>query len=385
MAYFTHNPRAQESGFEYPPVPNANTGLHFTKDANDRCQLRALEQLTSNHPYFSSSHDPQAMASSTANTRHFSSPDPGLEVPVFRRIAPAFSPALSLENGFPVSQAVMDHTHSPANTINTKFVSYSAEDYHKKTPRGTTGSVVCDKCSSKFTVVSSLNRHKKICRGKRPAKKSISTQLKIVKTKDARLTADLSGHDSRAIETSFIPSEDQSQVVTLNSSPHTILAASTIVNPSRIESPNLIMDATTINSQLQTPFSTRTYTPRGWDTSFDHHNFFCDLCPEVCARRDILQMHKSTIHGLTETPYLSDSGITDRPSYLTGVTLEKVPKHSRMVLKTWEGDVLSTSPCQPCISKGLYCIVNPFTSSKCSYCNNRDDDDYCGAAGVESS
>ena len=382
MAYFTHNPRAQESDFEYPPVPDANTGLHSTRDANGRFQLRAPEQLSSHHPYFSTSHDPQSMASSTANPRHFSSPDPGLEVPVFRRIAPALSPALSLEHGNPVSQAVMDHTHSPANTINTKFVSFSAEDYHKKRPRGTTGSISCDKCGTKFTVVSSLNRHSKVCRGKRPAKKSTSTQSKIVKTKDATLAADLSYHDSRAIETNFIHLEDQSHVVTLNSNPHTIPAASMIEDPSRIESPNLIMDATTINSRLRTPSSTRTYTPRAWDTSFD---FFCDLCPEVFARRDILQMHKSRIHGVTETLCLSDSGIIDRPSYLTGATFENAPKHSRMALKTWEGGVLSTSPCQPCISKGLYCIVNPFASSKCSYCNNRDDDDYCGAAGVESS
>lgn len=378
MAYFTHNSRARESGFEYAPVPNANTGLHSTLDANDGFQLRAPEHLTSNHPYFSPSHDAQAMASSTANPHHFS-PDPGLEVPMLRRIAPALSPALSLEHGISASQAVMVHTRSSAHTKTTKFVSYSAEDFHKKRPRGTTGSVVCDKCGSKFTVISSLNRHNRISHGKKPAKKSTSTQRKIAKTKDSPLTADLSDHDSRTIETNSILSEDQSQVVRLNSNLHTIPPASMIVSA---ESRNLILDPTTINSHLPKPFSTQTYTPRGWDTSLDHHYFFCDLCPEVFARREILQMHKSNIHGLTEIPYFPDSGTIDRPSYLTGVTLENATKHSRMALKTWEWGGLSTSPCQPCISKGLYCIVNPFASSKCSYCNNRDDGSYCGAAGV---
>ena len=133
----------------------------------------------------------------------------------------------------------------------------------------------------------------------------------------------------------------------------------------------------------QWPQGTQPYVPRGPDTSEDHANFGCDLCPVIVARRDILQIHKAQFHGMTESPFVPESGSVDMPPYLKGVTLESCSKHSRHALRIFNGGALSSSPCQPCKSRGLDCIVNPFLSSLCVRCSYYDNGSYCGAAGVK--
>ncbi|KAM0798274.1 hypothetical protein BDR22DRAFT_974749 [Usnea florida] len=132
----------------------------------------------------------------------------------------------------------------------------------------------------------------------------------------------------------------------------------------------------------QWPRGTEPYVPQGPDTSEGHTQFRCDLCPVVVARRDILQMHKAQVHGMTESPFFPESGSVNMPPYLEGVTLENSTGHSWRAFRVFQGGALSSSPCQPCMSRGIDCIVSPFLSSQCARCNFNDNGSYCGAAGV---
>ena len=381
MAYFGHNSRAEESGFEYPPVPDAHTDPYSAFDAYSGNQAWVPNHLTGLHPSLYPSDGYQGMAPPTPPQHHFSYQDHG--VPILRQIAPATSPASSSDHGFSPSLPLTDHTRSPADATNIKFVSYSAEAPSRKRPRGTTGTIVCDKCGGKFTRVHSLGRHNRTCHGKKVAEKSTSTQRKTFKAKDTRLASDHVNYALTALKPRPTSPEEQNQVVGLSSNLRAMTTTSMRMNSPSAENASLMSDSYTPNIQFQMPISTRSYIPRGPDTSEHHNNFFCDLCPEIFARRDILQLHKARIHGLTEVPNLPDSGSIDRPRYLTGVTLENANKHSRRAFQTFEGGGLSSSPCQPCTMKGLDCIVNPLVSGKCSYCNHCDNGCYCGAAGVK--
>ena len=384
MAYFGHNSRAKQSDFEYPPVPDAYTDPYSAFDAYSGNQARVPNHHTGLRPSFYPPHGYQAMVSPTPPQHHFPYQDHGLEVPILRQIGPALLPASSSDNGFSTSFPFTDHTRSPANATDIKFVSYSAEaSSRKKRPRGTTGSIVCDKCGGKFTRVHSLERHNRTSHGEKIAKKSTSTHRKPFKAKDARLASDHINYAFTALKPRPTVPEEQNQVVGLNSNLRAMSTTSMIMNSPSAENASLMSDSYTPNLQSQKPISTQSYIPRGPDTSADHNNFFCDLCPEIFARRDILQLHKARIHGLTETPYLLVSGSMGRPWYLTGVTLENANKHSRRAFQTYEGGGLSSSPCLPCILKGLNCIVNPLVSGKCAYCNHCDNGHYCGAAGVK--
>ena len=134
---------------------------------------------------------------------------------------------------------------------------------------------------------------------------------------------------------------------------------------------------------FHTSLATQPYLPYTFDTSPDHATFFCDLCPSLFPRRDLLQLHKARLHSVTEMPYLPTSGALTKPQYLQSVTPESGTKHSRSALRVFEGGGLSRGPCQPCLLRGTDCIVNPFASSKCAFCNFRDNGSYCGAAGVK--
>ena len=382
MAYFPQEFRTGEGGFEYPPPPAAYTDSYPSFDATNGYDSRTPNHLTSAYPPFYPSQNHQAMASSTPTPRHFPYQDHGVEVPVFGSIVSAISPASSSRHGYTTPLASTNHTPSTAYAEKIEFVPSSAETLYKKRPRGTTGKVVCDKCGAKFTVISSLTRHNKICRGKRPVKRSPPTRRKPPETKGATLMADHSDHDWHAEKPSHIPLEGQGQVGDPNSNLHTVPPAGTLFISSRTENPSLISDPNIINPDLQNPTSTQSNLFRG-DTSHDHKNFCCHLCPEVFARRDMLQMHLFRIHDFTEMPYQPDRGTIDRPSFLTGVTRDNATDHSSRALRIWEGGGLSTSPCQPCISKGMDCVVSPLVSSRCSFCCYRDDGSYCGAAGVK--
>lgn len=382
MPYEASNFGAEQTGFEYPPVPSAYSGPYFTSDAYIGHQTRAPGYHASLYPYSYRSHDYRVRASYAAFPSHLSYPDHGVGVPAFRPIVPAPAPVSPSGHHIPTLPALTDHSPSPANANDTKFISYSAENHNKKRTRGTTGKIVCDRCGKKFTVLGSLTRHSKICRGKNAAKKSKSTQHKSIKSEDAGVASDHINHASGATETSLNPTEDQSPVMALNSRTPTIPVASTVDDLPITENASLMSEPTTLESNVQKLKPIQPYIPRGPDTFPDRKVYFCDVCPGTFARRDLLQIHKAEIHRLTEAPYLPDSGAIDRPWYLVDVSHENATQHSRLALRTFESGGLSTSPCEPCATRDLDCIVNPNVSSKCSYCSHRDSGVVCGAAGV---
>ncbi|CAD6593767.1 MAG: hypothetical protein ASARMPREDX12_007625 [Alectoria sarmentosa] len=366
MAYFGHNSKAKQSGFEYPPVPDAYTDPYSAFGAYSGNQASVQNSLTGLHPSFYPPNGYQAMASPTPPQHPFSYQDHALEVPILRQIAPAPSVASSSDHGFPTSLPFTDHTRSPTDAPNINLVSYPAEaPSRKKRPRGTTGTIICDECGGKFTRVHSLERHNRTCHAKKVAKKSASTQRRTFKAKDASLVSDHTDHAFIAVKPRPTVPGEQNQVVGHSSNLRAMSTTSMMMNSPSAEHSSLMSGSYTPNLQSQKPISTQSYIPRGPDTSENHMNFFCDFCPEIFARRDILQLHKARIHGLTETPYLLVSGSMGRPWYLTGVTFENANKHSRRAFQTFEGGGLSSSPCQPCIMKGQNCIVNPLVSGKC--------------------
>lgn len=384
MAHLAQNYEAEEGGFDYPPVPGTYIDLYSAFDAYNEHQPRTPNYLAGPSPSFYHSQGYQAVASSTVPPRDFPTPDHGHQVPVIKQVALAPSPVLSSENGASTSPAFTDHTLASTDAANTKFVPYSAKASKRKRPRGTTGTFTCDTCGGKFTRADSVQRHNRVCHGsKQPFKNSIITQPKNTNTRDGSITSDPSFHAITAIRIQPASSTEQSQDARANSSLYATPSASTVTDVSGAEKASLMSDLETCRFSSQKPMWTQSYTPRGPDTSADHMTFFCDLCPEFFERRDILQIHKSRIHGLTEIPYSPASGVINRPWYLTDVTHENANRHSLRALKAFEGGGLSTSPCQSCISKGLECIVNPFFSQKCSYCNHRDSGAPCGAAGVK--
>lgn len=388
MAYFAQNSRAEGMGFEYPPVLDAHTypDPHTTFDAINAYSgyhapvPKARSPLPPSHDY---SLEYQAMVSSKETPPSQASyPDHGFRIPDLRGNAIASSPTSSLDYGLNTPSVSMNATVPPAPVTKASFVHYPGKAGSHKKLRGTTGRHICDSCDVRFTVVSSLHRHKKICRGLKSAKKSESTQNRIIKPKNATEASDHSDRTLHAIRPRFVPSGEKNHVVGLGLDMPTTPAATMVVERPRAEDSGLISDPNTSKHHTKKPRSTQSYVPRGPDTSADHEYYFCDLCPETCARRDILQLHKATVHGLTESFYLPESGTIDRPPYLEGKNHENASTHSRRALKTWEGGGLSTSPCQPCILRGLDCIVNPFSSPKCCFCNCRDQGWVCGAAGV---
>lgn len=379
MSYVALNDKAAEYTLEYPPVPDAYTDPCSYSNANAGHQTRASDDATSPPSSFSPPYGHQLMASSTAPPRHPSYPDTGLNVTILRKIAPGPPPAPSSEQNFSPYSVGMDHTISSADATTTRFLSFSAEAHYKKRPRGTTGSIICDECGSKFTRLASLNRHKTTSHGEKSTRKPISTQRKTRKTKVGEMASDHSTHASSTMTAMPIPLHNPDQPMRLVPEVNTIYARSEVVNPANVANPSVSANLPT--HKLKN--STQAYVPRGPDTDVDRQSYYCDICPGMFARRDILQQHKARSHGLTEIPYLPDWGAIDAPSYLTGVTHENGSSHSRTALRIFEGGALSSSPCQSCIAKGLECIVNPFGSSKCCYCSYRDDGRYCGAAGVK--
>ena len=178
--------------FDHESVPYTWNSVHSTSDPFNPYGGHyppALEDQTRTKPFSYPYYSHQAMLPSTASPYGGFQPSHASGVCTVEQTASVTSPASAL-GYMPTSFAFADHSHSqsPTDPITTKFVPYYAAKAHpKKRPRGTTGSVVCNNCGYKFTVVSSLNRHRKICRGKRltekPAKKSSSTQPKSIETK----------------------------------------------------------------------------------------------------------------------------------------------------------------------------------------------------------
>ena len=191
-----------------------------------------------------------------------------------------------------------------------------------------------------------------------------------------------------AISSIVEPPQDESR---LESDSLNLSTASNLIDSPGAEHATSVLDPAKISSSIQQPHWTKyyvpgrleSYVPRRLDTSADHNVFFCDLCPATFARRDTLQLHKARTHDLMEIGYLRDMGAIDLPPYLLGITPNTGSTYSGTAFRNFEHGGLSSNPCQPCLSKGIDCIVNRRTSSKCCYCNHCDNGVYCGAAGVK--
>ena len=393
MAYFTQKVKAEESDFEYPPPPDTYTNPYAMFNASNAYISHHTPVLEHDFvPSYDHSPGHQAMAFSSHTPSSQSSPVHGLEFRVPKNIAPVPLPNSSYDLGSPSpSMSIRPTTFSPAPGTKVSFIQYPSEVGYRRRPRGTTGRIVCDECGGKFTVLSSLNRHKKTCLGKKPAKISTSSQHEPIKPPNAIKASEQNNDALQGMNPSPVPSGEQSRVEGPNSILPTMPAAGMVTpkEQSRVVglSSNLphIPVFVRVNDALsaERAWSIQSYVPRGPDISADYKSYFCDLCPEIYARRDLLQAHKAEIHGLVEIPFLLDPGTMDRPQYLMGVTYENSTQHSRRALKIWETGGLSPSPCQHCVARGLGCMVNPSVSNKCSYCSYRDSGGVCGAAGVK--
>ena len=409
MAYFTQNSATEEIGYEYPPVPNSYTNSYTTLDADSGHRARVPSPFVDPGPFCYPSLDYQATATSTASQPYTFYPDHGREILIPRQIAPAPSTSSSIEHGVSTSPTFTCTSLSQPDATDSKLGPLATEAGYQKRTRGTTGTHVCDTCGYKFTQPSSLKRHSGTCSakqrsgtsykkrrsrfaissssqrhnntrpGKEQARKSISAQDEVTQSKSTSLVSDHGNHTLPTTEPTSSLSEEQTHNVGLNSNLHAVPAASAVIDPPGTGIASSIRDPNGPNkSGCPQP-----YVPRGFDTSADHKTFFCDLCPGSFARRDVLQIHKTSVHALTEIPYSLDWDTVKTPPYLAGVTLENANKHLIMALKVFNGGGLSSSPCQSCITKGLECIVNPVASSKCSCCCSLDNGNYCGAAGVK--
>ena len=337
---------------------NAYSG-HDAAGGSDIC-----EPDPSFYPYYG-----HYTTASTTPPHQFSYPDDGLRVPALEQIASLPSPAPLSEPRSFTFPLFTDFSPSSAGDTKPRFISYKSRTARTKRPRGTTGSIVCDRCGYKFTVASSLNRHSKICHARKVAKNFSPTQRKSIRTENVGFTVAETGPTSQEGHHSNLPK---------------VVDASDGLDSLHYGNLSLMSDSSLPDYYPLSPISIHPYIPQGADTSADHATFFCDLCPSKFARRDMLQLHKARVHFSTESPYLPDSGTIATPAYLASLTLKNAKtKHSRAALQVFEGGALSSSPCRPCQSKGVDCIVNPLVSSKCAYCSHRSNGVYCGAAGVK--
>lgn len=341
------------------------------------------------HPFYDSFHSNLATAFSTISSRDLLDMNPSLLEPTLSRIAPASS-CLSSATESSTYPTSINHNLPSAIATNPRFVSYVGEPYRKR-PRGTTGTIVCNECGQKFTRPASLHRHCETSHGKKSTRKPRSARRKIIKTKDARFATGYNDPPLSANSPILEPSQDESQFGQLESNTLSLLTANTPIGSPGSEHATSVFDPVAVAPSNQQPHWTKyyvpgrleKYVPRRLDNSADHSIFFCDLCPTTFGRRDTLQLHKARIHELKEIGYLQDMGAIDLPPYLLDITPSTGSRHSRTALTVFENGGLSSSPCQSCLLKGIDCIVNPSTSSKCCHCNHLSNGVYCGAAGVK--
>ena len=372
MAYEIRDP-GDSKNFEYPPVPSVYTNRGSTFGGlQGTAPMEHTELGQSSYPYYGH----QATASFTKSPCALSYPV-NVDKNALMQDAPVTSPALLLYHSplAPLTVTGNDlSSRDAANTIST---------VRKRSRRGASNNFVCDECGYKFTAKASLRRHSTICRGKKPIRKQYRVQSKSIESKSEGLH---SQSDTDALSVSEIQPSQQDkneQDAGSNGTLGNISVTNMSIDSQGPSKASSTSNLTTLMSNNRRPLAPQPYVPQGPDTFAGHADFRCDLCPGIFARRDILQIHKAQVHGVTEFPFLPDSGTIDIPPYLKGVTLENSSKHSQHALRVFLGGALSSSPCQHCISRELDCIVNPFVSSKCSLCNYYDNGKYCGAAGVK--
>ena len=226
MARDTLSSALEGSGFDYPPVPDVYNNPYSTSDTDNHNFVPALDFRTEPKPFSYPYYSNQATASSTAIVPFPSYSNYGVYGRVQETYMSMPSPVSYTGYGSLTSPAFTNYAFSNDNatndSTNIRYVSHSAPK--RKRPRGTTGTFLCDQCDKKFTVRTSLNRHKKICRGRKLA----SGPRKSNKSKDADIEPGNSLDTLPASEAGPGPSEEQSQELGHNHSLHTTSVTSTM-------------------------------------------------------------------------------------------------------------------------------------------------------------
>lgn len=187
-------------GFEYPPVPDSYSNVCSTSDPFDTYDghyAPAFENQAETEPHSYPYYGLKATVPSTASPYETSSTNPAFGDSTYEQATSVPGPVFSLRPELPMYPTTTHRSPSFSDITHTEFAAHSVEIVSKKRPRGTTGNVVCDKCGGKFTVNSSLNRHNKICRGRKSSKKPSSTQRKSTLIKNEGLMSDYNTDFSR--------------------------------------------------------------------------------------------------------------------------------------------------------------------------------------------
>ncbi len=226
MARDTLSSALEGSGFDYPPVPDVYNNPYSTSDTYNHNFVPALDFRTEPKPFSYPYYSNQVTASSTAIVPFPSYSYYGVYGRVQETYTSMPSPVSYTGCGTLTSPAFTDYTfandNATNNTSNIRYVPHSAAK--RKRPRRTTGTVICDQCDKRFTVRTSLNRHKKICRGR----KATSGPRKSNKPKDSDIEPGSSLNALPAKEAGPGPSEEQSQELGHDHSLHAMSVISTI-------------------------------------------------------------------------------------------------------------------------------------------------------------
>ena len=340
--YFGPQSNQSDNGFEYPDPES-----YFDVHGEHQTQMSGYPASSRQNCYpFPNNHAMyQAETSIAEHPRQSSSS----ALWHFEHVTPVLpstaTPPPSLSN--PLQQRKKD---SPG------FVPYPAG--RQQAPRGTTGTIICADCGGRFTVRSSLNRHRKICRGRKKSWQPGSTQHKNMKVSDAGLVSNRSAHSLATDEHDSVSSEGVSSTSGFNSSvyhtptkrtrsashdiedsilakrlsnynsltagsncsprarpnqtagpdstSYTMPATNTSSHPSNAQSSSVASSLYRQSPYSQKAVETRSYVTENRDTSADHNPFFCNICYGTFPRRDLLQFHRANTHGLTEIPYLPE-------------------------------------------------------------------------------
>ena len=340
--YFSPQSSKSESGFEYPD-PESTFDVH----SEGQTQMSGYSASSHQNCYPSPSNQTMYPAKNSI-AEHASqslSWNPWREEPSFGQITPVL-PSTS------TPPPPLNSASQQTKKANRGFVAYPAG--RQQAPRGTTGTIVCADCGGKFTVRSSLNRHSKICRGRKKARQPALTQHESVKipdedsvsdlsvhalaanghdtvtteggsngtgfnsdvfdmptkrtgsashdTKDSILANKLSNYNSLTAESNWSSPAQRDQAEGLDSNSHTLSATKTSSNPSNSQKPSLTSGPYAPRPYSQEATGIRSYVPQSRDTSADHSPFCCDVCYTIFARRDLLQLHTASAHGSTEKP-----------------------------------------------------------------------------------
>ena len=344
--YFSPQSSKSESGFEYPD-PESTFDVH----SEHQTQIPQYPVSSGQNCYLSPSPQTmyQAESSIAEHPRQSSCSILWREEPSFGQVTPVLPSTTTVPH--PLDSASQD-----TKKVNREFVPYPAG--RQQAPRGTTGTIVCADCGGRFTVRSSLNRHSKICRGRKKARRSASTQHDKVKVPDADSMSHLSVHPSAADERDSFSSERGGSVTGFNSniyhtptkrtrsashdtedsilanklSDYNSLTAESNWSPlaqhdqsEGLDSHSHILSATnpffnssnaqysSLTSGLHAPspysqkaIGIQSYVPQSRDTSAAHNPFCCDVCYTIFPRPDLLQIHRASAHGSTEKPWLPE-------------------------------------------------------------------------------